>query len=242
MRLKRARPTRTSLQLPTHQACEALTATAADTALRVPSTRAKRYPDGALIWDASDLPDRIFRLRSGCVQILGVDADGSEHLYRVVQPGEMFGEMCFCSHRQQPHDTEARSVGSSDVWAVSYDAFADQLRTEPVLVDAVLQTLCSRVSDAEQRVKMLVHHDARERLARLLVHLAERRTDGVRTDVVGVSLTISHASLAAMAALSRPHVSLLMIEFRRRGLVSYHRGGPLRVNVERLLRRFNLGD
>jgi CRP-like cAMP-binding protein len=135
-----------------------------------------------------------------------------------------------------------RSVGASDVWAVSYDAFADQLRSEPVLVDAVLQALCSRVSDAEQRVKMLVHHDARERLARLLVHLAERRTDGHRTDIVGVSLTISHASLAAMAALSRPHVSLLMIEFRRRGLVSYHRGGPLRVNVERLLQGFNLGD
>ncbi|HEY1306753.1 MAG TPA: Crp/Fnr family transcriptional regulator [Vicinamibacterales bacterium] len=219
-----------------------MTATVADSALRVPSTRAKRYPDGALIWDSSDLPDRIFRLRSGCVQILGLEADGSEHLYRVVKPGEMFGEMCFCAHRQEPHDSEARSVGPSDVWAVSYDAFAEQLRSEPGLVDAVLQTLCARVSDAEQRVKMLVHHDARERLARLLVHLAERRVDGARADVVGVSLTISHASLAAMAALSRPHVSLLIIEFRRRGLVSYQRGGPLLVNVEKLLRRFNLRD
>lgn len=41
------------MQLATHRACESLTATVADSTLRVPGTRARRYADAALIWAAS---------------------------------------------------------------------------------------------------------------------------------------------------------------------------------------------
>ena len=46
----------------------------------------------------------------------------------------------------------------------------------PSLVDSVIQTFCGRVAEAEQRVKILACNDARERLARLLLHLARPKT------------------------------------------------------------------
>jgi CRP-like cAMP-binding protein len=100
----------------------------------------------------------------------------------------------------------------------------------------VIQTFCARETDAEQRRQIHACRDARERLARLLLHLpATKRPPGADPDK-DTALTITHADLASMAALSRPHVSVLMTEFRVRRLVSYGRTGPLRIATMRLQR------
>ena len=125
--------------------------------LSLPETgraKSRQYANGSAVWNPSDLPDRVFRLRSGCVHIVMLNAEGQEHLYRAVAPGELFGEMCFCSHRHEPHGTMARSLGRSEVWATSYDDFRRGIREDLSLVDSVIQTFCGRVAEAEQRVKI----------------------------------------------------------------------------------------
>jgi CRP-like cAMP-binding protein len=170
------------------------------------------------------------------VHIVAVSAAGQEHLYRAVVPGELFGEICFCAHRHEPHGTVARCLGRSEVWATSYDDFRRSIRDDASLADSVIQTFCARVSEAEQRVQILACRDARERLARLLLHLAVTKSPPGAEPGEETALTITHSDLAAMAALSRPHVSVLMTEFRGRRLVSYGRSGPLRVLTARLRR------
>src|SRR5260221_467976 len=165
------------LHLSSHDACEALTATVVDNRLAdVARTSPKQYASGSAIWNACDLPDRVFRLQSGRVNIVAVNAEGQEHLYRAVAPGELFGEMCFCAHRHEPHGTVARSLGRSEVWATSYVDFRRSIRSDGALVDSVIQTFCARVSETERRVQILACRDARERLARLLLHLAWTKT------------------------------------------------------------------
>jgi CRP/FNR family cyclic AMP-dependent transcriptional regulator len=228
---------RQRLHLPSHQACQALSANIVEHTLsRSGRARRKEYASGSTIWQPSDLPDRLFRLQSGRVHIVAVSGEGQEHLYRAVVPGELFGEICFCAHRHEPHGTFARCLGRSEVWATSYDDFRRSIRDDASLADSVIQTFCTRVSEAEQRVQILACRDARERLARLLLHLAVMKTP--RSTELGeeTALTITHSDLAAMAALSRPHVSVLMTEFRGRRLVSYGRNGPLRVLTARLRR------
>ena len=78
-------------------------------------------------------------------------------------------------------------------------------------------------------MKILACNDARERLARLLLHLARPKTLAGTQQREEAVLGVTHSDIAAMAALSRPHVSVLMNEFRARRLVWYHRTGPLRV-------------
>ena len=51
-----------------------------------------------------------------------------------------------------------------------------------------------------------------------------------------VSVTVTHAELASLGGLSRPHLSLLMTEFREQGFISYERGSALRIDVERVKR------
>ena len=212
-----------------------MTATVADHGLAAGhGARRKQYASGSAIWTPVDLPDRVFRLHAGRVHIVVVNAEGQEHLYRAVAPGELFGEMCFCAHRHEPHGSFARCLGRSDVSATSFADFKRHIRDDGSLTDAVIQTFCGRVAGAERRLQILACRDARERLARLLLHLAQTKVQAGSELEGRMVLTITHADLAAMAALSRPHVSVLMTEFRARRLVSYGRVGPLHIRTDRL--------
>lgn len=224
-----------SLHFASHEACETLTATVSDHGFAGgQGVRRKQYASGSALWTPADLPDRVFRLHAGRVHIVAVNDEGQEHLYRAVAPGELFGEMCFCAHRHEPHGTVARCLGRSDVSATSFIDFKRHIRENMSLVDAVIQTFCGRVAEAERRLQILACRDARERLARLLLHLAQTKVHAGGELEGRVVLTITHADLAAMAALSRPHVSVLMTEFRARRLVSYGRSGPLHIRTDRL--------
>jgi CRP-like cAMP-binding protein len=228
---------RQALHLPSHEACETLTAVVAEHQFAEDrSPRRKQYASGSAIWTPADLPDRVFRLHAGRVHIVTVNREGHEHLYRAVAPGELFGEMCFCAHRHEPHGSVARCLGRSDVSATSFSDFKRGLRHDASQIDVVIQTFCGRVANAERRVQLLACGDARERLARLLLHVAETRLPPGNELAERVALTITHAELAAMGALSRPHVSVLMTEFRARRLVSYARTGPLHIHTVRLRR------
>ena len=222
-----------------HNSCQVLTTTVAPDAQPDVGVAQTRVPSGGTLWNPSDLPDAVFRLHSGRMHILTVAENGDEHIVRVVQEGEIFGEICFCSHRHEPHGTIARSIGASLVSATNYVKLRQELRQDSGLADSIIEAFCRRVSDSEERQRILACRDARERIARLLIHLASRKPAASRTDPEGdVQLTMTHADIAAASALSRPHVSVVMTEFRDRGLVSYDRSVPLTVRVKLLRSEF----
>lgn len=224
-----------ALAFPAHEQCEQLTATLTATALSASAEPKLRvYAPGKAIWTIGALPDRVYRLRNGRVNIVSSDPDGNELLLRIVRPGETFGEVCFCPHRTEPHNFVARAVVLSEIAETSFDDFCQSMRRDAELMESVLNEFCKRLGDLEERTQILALHDATQRLARLLAYLCRSRGDSVNGRASDISLTISHAELAAMSALTRPHVSLLMTQFRDRGWISYQRGTPVRVFLNRL--------
>lgn len=224
-----------ALAFRTHEQCEQLTSTIAETALSVSAEQKPRvFAPGRAVWGVGALPDRVYRLRTGRVNIVSVDAAGNELLLRVVRPGETFGEVCFCAHRTEPHNFIARAAVLCEIVVTSFDEFCQSMRRDPGLMESVLNEFCARLGDLEERAQILALHDATQRLCRLLLYLGKSRGVKVKGRSNDVSLTISHSELAAMSALTRPHVSLLMTQFRERGWVTYERGTPLRVHVDKL--------
>ena len=207
----------------------------AGTALSAESPfRPRVYPAVAAIWGIGTLPDCVYRLQTGRVNIVSIDAAGNELLLRVVGPGETFGEVCFCAHRTEPHYLIARSMVRCEIVKASYHEFRRSLRSDVNFMEAVVAEFCTRLADLEEKAQTLALHDATQRLSRLLVHLARSRGTQSKKRSTEFTLMVSHSELAAMSALTRPHVSLLMTQFRERGWVSYQRGMPLKVYVGKI--------
>lgn len=217
-----------------HQNCQTLTELTVEQLPHDGSLgHAHLYRKDDEVWRPDDRQDRIYFLLTGQIAITITDMEGREVVLRVIEPGEPFGELCFCGKHKFRGSTALASAASEAV-EIKLADFMDFLQTNRDLLTGFVFTFCIRLSDAEQRLEVLAHRNAEERLGRLLLHLASMRDEGEPAPAGEVAISVSHDELAQMAAMSRPHVTLTMGKLRRRGLVSYKRGQPLVVNVPSL--------
>lgn len=221
------------MEFNSHEECEHLTSAIMGTALSSGAVP-KSYRAGHYFWRVGTLPNCVYRLKKGRVNVVSIDASGNELLLRNIGPEETFGEVCFCAYRAEPHGIVARAMTQCEVLASSYREFLRSLRDQPDFAESLVREFCVRLGILEQRAQILALHDASDRLRQLLLYLARSQNVRATDDHGTVSLAITHSELAAMSALSRPHVSLLMTRFRRRGWVTYGRNTKLRVHVNKV--------
>lgn len=201
----------------------------------------RKYRKGSFVWTSDTRDHRLYFLERGQIVIMTSDEAGCEVIIRVIQPGEPFGELCFCTERDRLRQNCAQAVVDSDILEIGFDDFMSYLQNDSDALCAFTFTFCRQLADAERRIEVLSHRGAEARLGRLLLQLAESRSlEGSNPDIE-IKLPVGHDELARMAAMTRPHVSVTMGKLRDRGLVHYDRGHQLTIQVPRLEEYLNKG-
>ncbi|MEO8725025.1 MAG: Crp/Fnr family transcriptional regulator, partial [Acidobacteriaceae bacterium] len=191
----------------------------------------RQYARGSFLWTADSADHLLYFLERGQVAIKLSDEFGCEVIIRVIEVGEPFGELCFCSKRNQPRQNCAQATVDSAVLEFKFDDFMVHLQRNTDALKAFTFTLCERLADAERRIGVLSYRGAEARLGRLLLQLAAASNLQSSAREGEVRLTVGHDELAQMAAMTRPHVTVTMGKLRNRGLVHYDRGSQLTVNI-----------
>lgn len=223
-------------ELRSHRDCERLTGLVYEYVAQEPTLgRQRNFAKGTFIWNRKTSHHAVYFLRRGQVAILLNDANGCEVIVRVIKPGELFGELCFCSRRNEPRENCAQAVVDSEALEIHYLDFIHYLRRQPSALETFTFSLCKRLADAEDRIEVLSYRGAEARLGRLLLQLAKAgKFAEEQNNQRPVKVLASHDDLARMAAMTRPHVSVTMSKLRARGLVNYGRGRQLTVNMQSL--------
>jgi len=220
-------------KFPHHRDCEALTGITLDHLPRDGSLgRVRRFAKGAYLWQPDDAADRIYFLRKGRVVVTTAKPHERPVALRTIEPEQPFGELCLCSVRTGIRGTTACALIASEAFEIKLNSFLGYLHQNRAALDALMFTLCLRLTDAEHRIEVMAHRGAEQRLGRLLLRLGTSRG---RKSRVGrkemVVVTVSHNEMAQLAGMSRPHVTVTMGRLRRRRLVQYKREGVVRVDV-----------
>jgi CRP/FNR family cyclic AMP-dependent transcriptional regulator len=220
-------------KFPHHRDCEALTGITLDHLPRDGSLgRVRRFAKGAYLWQPDDAADRIYFLRKGRVAVMTAKPHERPVALRTVEPDQPFGELCLCSVRTGVRGTTACALVASEVFEIRLNQFLAYLHQNRLVLEAMMFTLCLRLTDAEHRIEVMAHRGAEQRLGRLLLRLAaspgRKGSIGLRDSV---AVSVSHNELAQLAGMSRPHVTVTMGRLRRRRLVQYEREGLVRVEV-----------
>ena len=220
-------------KFPHHRDCEALTGITLDHLPRDGSLgRVRRFAKGAYLWQPDDAADRIYFLRKGRVVVTTAKPHERPVVLRTIEPEQPFGELCLCSVRTGIRGTTACALIESEAFEIKLNSFLGYLHQNRAALDALMFTLCLRLTDAEHRIEVMAHRGAEQRLGRLLLRLGTSRgckSRVGRKDMVAV--TVSHNEMAQLAGMSRPHVTVTMGRLRRRRLVQYEREGLVRVDV-----------
>lgn len=221
-------------RLSSHDACEVLTGLVLEHLPSLKNRHTRAYAKGRNIWTPDQPADSLFFLVKGQVAVLVRDREGHETVVYMVDPGEPFGELCYCASGERWRQNYGRATTASQVIETPLDEFLTILQRNQELMNRFIFTFCERLTEAQRRIKVLASRNADARLGTLLLQLAALRGRHLKKNEGRVIVRATHSDLAQLAAMTRSHVTVTMGNFRSRGLIEYTRDRPIVINVPAL--------
>ena len=216
-----------------HSECSALTSVVQADSTNPPGARQRALKRGQSLWLSEAPFDRVYRLEAGRVSIIGADETGRELLLRTVAAGEWFGDYCLCPGERMPHPAlEARADEDCQLVEVRHERWLRDLSASAAAVREFVTRTCLRLAQADRRLVMMARRSADERIGMLLLEHAD--TDPRHAPRGFGTVTRTHAEIAQAAAMTRPHVTVTLGRFRRKGLIRYRRHEAIVVEIDRV--------
>ena len=159
-----------------------------------------RYEKGQNIFDEGDPANYFHVLTRGAVKCVKSSQGGKEAVLKVLLPGDLF--CCEAAvFDGKPHPGCAQPMGPVTVLKIPKQAYLKLLKTNPAAAIEVIKYLGGRLNEAQETSKTFALERADQRIASLLVKLAERTG---RSSVEGIVLTlkINRQDIADMTGLA----------------------------------------
>jgi CRP-like cAMP-binding protein len=188
---------------------------------------------GTIFHSPEDAAEVLFILKKGRVKVYQLTPDGRALTLHVYEAGSIFGEMSLLG--QGMHGSFAHALTPCVLCLMSRDHVQQLLFGNPRIAMRISEALATRLTSIENRLIDFAYRRVPERLARLLLQLAQpHRQLFSRTQRMEVRYT--HEELADMIGATRETVTKLLNEMRARKLVALQRGTVTLIDMDGLQR------
>lgn len=175
----------------------------------------REYSPGATLCLEGDPATHVFILRAGWVKILSTTADGHEIVLALRGGGEIVGEVGGETGRR---NATIQAVDAVQALIVRYDRFRSFLDHNLGADHAYRRVVTQRWHDTDAILRGRTGTSGAQRLARLLLDLAERH--GHEMDgAIHLVMPLSQEELASLAGTSRATVTRAFGIWRKRGFI-----------------------
>jgi CRP-like cAMP-binding protein len=184
--------------------------------LRALASRARERPmrTGEVLFRRGDSGTGMLVILTGRVRIVLPSREGREQVLRILQPGEVLGELALLDGRSRTADAVAESNGR--LLMIERRELLDVLRTHPDLALAILTLLSERLRATNWLLEAMLFHDAAGRLALTLLMLAQGQPGG-RVD-------ITQGALSERIGTARETVNKKLREWQAQGMIALEPG------------------
>ena len=194
-------------------------------------SRRCRYAAGEVVFHEQDRADCVHVILSGRVAAVVTSPLGQQLTYRVMGPGELFGELALLSDGRRSATIQA--LEPTETLAVDRVDFERLRRERPVVGEALVRLLAAEVRRLSQRLREALSVPVETRVRRRLMDLAEAY-GGAKP---GTVVPLKQEDLASLSGAARPTVNRVLREEAALGVVSVERGRVVVIDPERLRRR-----
>ena len=176
-------------------------------------------PARRIICRGQDLHDIVPVICSGWAAAIVMLSDGSRQIVSFLLPGEMISTTMLFNSRpyclvEAITDVNFRTFNRTDLKSLIYKS--------PDLLDSFFKAWVDEKSRADQLIVDLGRRTADERIARLILNLVDRlaKRDMVRGNPTEFEFPLRQHHIADATGLTPVHVSKVLTEFRRNGLIN----------------------
>ena len=174
------------------------------------------FSPGATMCVEGDTATHMFILVAGWVKIFSTTSDGHEMVLALRGQGDIVGEIA--GETTGYRTATVQAIGTVHALIVAYRRFSEFLDAHAEAKRVYRRVLTRRWNDAGEAQHALSVTNGAQRLARLLLDLADQQ--GNRTDGgVRIALPLSQEELASLIGTSRATVTHALSNLRHRGIV-----------------------
>ena len=177
-----------------------------------------RYTKGDFIFREGDPAEFFHIVKEGTVKCVKTSSEGKEVTLKVLMPGDLF--CCEAAvFDGAPHPGCAQPMGEVSVLRLRKKAYFEMLKRNPDAAIEVIKYLGNRLNEAQEKAKVLALDGAEQRLAGLLVNLAERSSvrDG---SAHRLTVRLTRQDLANMVGITTETAIRIMGRFKKARLVT----------------------
>ncbi len=202
---------------------------AAERDLIAAATRERSVAQGRLLFSEGEPADALWAVKEGLVHIIKFGPEGREIVLEVIPPGELFGAVVALQNR--PYPASAVAAEPSVVWYIPAALARDLCQKHPSLRSAILDQVTTRLREAHERLRSIALERVEQRLARMLLTLAEKI--GQRTGTV-TELNVTRQELADMIGTTVETTIRITSKWQQAGIIASGRNRITLVELEKL--------
>ena len=183
--------------------------------------RRRRCSPNEVIFRKGDAGSSMMAVTRGQVKISTYSGDGRGVVLNIIDTGEIFGEIALLDGKERTAD--AHALGETDLLVLERRDFLPLLERHPALARRLLEILCHRLRRTSEQVEDQLFLVRPVRLAKTLLRLADEF--GTETeDGIAIGVKLSQGELGNLTGLTRESINKQLSEWRRKGLIRFHRG------------------
>jgi CRP/FNR family transcriptional regulator, cyclic AMP receptor protein len=160
----------------------------------------KTHKAGTVLFHEKELGAVFYIVYSGSVKIYTTAQSGEEKIFTIFKSGESFGELSLFDGK--PRSTSAATLEDSILITIAAPQFIQLCQENFAITLCIMQELCQRLRDTNQHVYDLTFLDARTRVIKSLILLANK--NGIREgNRIRIKMALNYDELAQMASVQK---------------------------------------
>ena len=179
--------------------------------------RVRTVPQKTVMIHAGDLPDVLYYIVDGAVEVMIEDEDGNEMVLSYLNKGQFFGEMGLF-YEQPTRSAWVRTRTECEIAEMTYPRFRQIASESPGLVFELATQLATRLDRTNRKLGDLAFVDVTGRVAHAIMDLCNEPDAMTHPD--GMQIKVSRQELSRLVGCSREMAGRVLKVLEEQGLVS----------------------
>ncbi|UQZ86734.1 cAMP receptor protein [Paenibacillus konkukensis] len=190
----------------------------------------KTFKPGTVLFNEKEPGSIFYILSSGSIKIYTATSSGEEMILSLMKAGDSFGELSLIDGK--PRSASAQTLEESVLISITAPSFIGLMKTHFGISLGIMQEMCSRLRDTNQHVQDRTFLDARTRVIKSLVTLANK--NGTRTgNSITIKMTLNYDEVSQMAGVQKPILMQVIRDLQDKRLLSLN-GQEMRLDLGQL--------
>ena len=176
----------------------------------------RTYQMNEIILLEGEVNTDFYIILSGRVKVSNISPDQKEYILTFINEGDHFGEISLMDG--YPSTANIIAAGECRIFKIHSNEFYDLLNKYPDIPINMLKTVNERIREADAKIKTLTISTAEEKVASMLIDLAEKYGKEINGSVKIRNFPLQR-TMANMAGVARETISRQMHQFMEKNMI-----------------------